>query len=512
VLDETGPVFNDKMAVNMRGATMYLYIPANSEPCEETIGELRLGASHSMLRMIDASGKPGVSTFRAKKLARDPRAMLSVMCQHSRLGNTFRFMVDDAAASVVPFMVGGGGAAGTKNISILPFVVGGNYYDPENADGASGGFFTYGSNGLRRLETDTECYGGELDDVEALVGTAANVHLPDGDHSFSQDARVNALAMRGSLNAAAPATLTVGSGLVYGVWTCGENVAFTTGNNNPLRWIGHYNQFWGHVMFNGKITGAQDFIKGGPTYLEIGNSADWGGFSGNVHVLEGQLLVNKLETFKPGTGVYVARRARAAFNRERLGDIGGNGEFAAGTGSLIFGNAGNRDFNGTDVIFDGAAISPGDMRPGIMTLTTGTRSVNLADATLNIRIDGFDLDKGRKPLYDILGDEFYDEMHDALYINGNGTVTLGADITVNVDVNPVFKIPRNGAEWVILTADGPITPGSYRGKGTAGIKQINNVSANQSTRWTVDAGTSVDGRDALILRCEFNNNTIIMVR
>ncbi|MCL1909931.1 MAG: hypothetical protein FWG05_03240 [Kiritimatiellaeota bacterium] len=317
--------------------------------------------------------------------------------------------------------------------------------------------------------------------------------------------------MKGNIDADVPAQLTVASGLLYGVHSVGANVTLATVGGNPLRFMSHHDHQYTSGSFAGKVTGTHDFIKAGAANLNLATTCDFSGFTGGLWVLQGEMRGQGSYIFNPGTPVHVSRRSMVSLHNERLGEISGNGEIQAASG-LIFGTAGKHDFNGTDVIFDGATVSPGDMRPGILRLTTGTRNVNIDDATFNIRIDGFDVDDGRKPAY-IHCDEFHDEMHDAVYINGDGPVTLGSDITANISVNPSFKIPRAGAEWVILTANGSIIPTNNKhSKGTAGFKQINSDTEGGSIRWTVDYDVSADGRDALILRCKFNNQSIIVIR
>jgi hypothetical protein len=513
-LDDSGATLNENLAVNLRGGNLSVFIPNSTAPVNETIGEINLDLAQSSLRLQQYSTEPGVSTFRVKNFKHAPNSFAFFMCQHSKLGNTFRFMVDNASTTLLADLVGGGGAANTKNISILPYFVGGNHYDLENADDARGGFLTYaGANGLRMLHPQNECYNGPLSDVENAVGTDANVLLPDGGATLTQDIAVNALAMNGNLLAETPATLTLASGLLYGGVDTSANITLTTGNANPLRWVSHFTHYHWNNFFSGKLVGSQDFIKAGPAFFHFANTADLSGFTGDIYVLRSRLYVAGQNKFNPGTRLHVARLGQANINHERLGDISGNGEIVPQNG-VIFGTAYAQEFNGNDVIFDGAAVSPGDMRPGIMRITTEGRNVNIANATLNIRIDGFDIDNGRQPTYNIYGDEMHDEMHDAIYINGTGPVAIGSDVNIHVTVNPDFKPPRGVAtSWVILTSNGSIIPASsYRRHGNAGIKSVTADDPHVNAKWTVDSGLSSDGREALILSCQIHASSLIMVR
>ncbi len=110
-------------------------------------------------------------------------------------GAVARFLLNTS-----PSLVGGGGAAGSTDISIVPGMVGSKNYRSEGHVDYSLSFLTYDSaTGFRPLDLDTEF----VQETDFPVGqtTAANVRVANGSSTVvSYETTINALLLQGAYN------------------------------------------------------------------------------------------------------------------------------------------------------------------------------------------------------------------------------------------------------------------------------------------------------------------------
>jgi fibronectin-binding autotransporter adhesin len=206
-----GDFLNDN-GLALRGATLTL--GKNGTDFHEHIGTLSQRGGLNTIAFIPVS----TGTFNtrplnlsAATLDRQDRAVLRATSTAGQFGgglsnSVVRVKFDDNGASLP--LIGGGGAAGTTNVSIVPFA-----FIDVNTTNAPPGFMTYDSGGLRPLafnEYDT-----------ALPADAVSDHnVRSGGLTVPAPQTINALSSLGTsmnLQGLSTSTLTITSGAVYGV-------------------------------------------------------------------------------------------------------------------------------------------------------------------------------------------------------------------------------------------------------------------------------------------------------
>ena len=140
-------------------------------------------------------------------------------------GAVARFLLDTP-----PALVGGGGAAGSTDISIVPGMVGSKNYRSEGHSDYSLSFLTYDpATGFRPLELDTEF----LQETDFPVGqtTSANVRVANGSATeVTDETTINALLLQGSYANTAETTVS-GAGPLH--ITSGQIIIGYHGQKTP---------------------------------------------------------------------------------------------------------------------------------------------------------------------------------------------------------------------------------------------------------------------------------------
>lgn len=292
-------------------------------------------------------------------------------------------------------LIGGGGSAGTTNISILPWAVGGI----TTTDGGST-FVTYDVNkGIRPLDVSTEfatnVVGGSVTDANVYVPAAANLNLEGAT-------TVNSLLMGSSSSVTGSNKLTVTSGAVFcnGLNTNPEpyidkELDFgTSAGVIGLRVTGNWVQF----NINGGISGS-----GGLTLHESVSSDDHGirinapcSYTGDTYIF-GRVCIASANVLPSGVrsgdvnldGVWEMRtdqtinglngsgvfRGRGSTYTITFGDNDADGSFAGsysdygtlnfvkiGAGTQRF--TGNFSFDGTTEVEEGTLLVDGNYSSG----------------------------------------------------------------------------------------------------------------------------------------------------
>jgi autotransporter-associated beta strand protein len=219
-LTNSGTNVNDRIAnsadLTTRGLTVAIGGNATAAT-SEVIGAVKLGNGTTIFTLTPNAAQP--ATLTASSFTRNNKSTLFV--RGTSLGAASAANVAQVYASTAPTLVGGGGAAGSTNISIVPWawgnVLAGNF---SNAN-----LITYGATGFRPLATTeyASAAGGSATDNVRL--TAATVALP----TATANALVYAPAAVGTVSGG---TLTLTSGaFLYSPTVSGTSSTVSAGLN-----------------------------------------------------------------------------------------------------------------------------------------------------------------------------------------------------------------------------------------------------------------------------------------
>lgn len=255
--------------------------------------------------------------------------------------------------------IGGGGASGTSNISIIPWAIG-SIIATDPSINAALSFVTYDAdNGFRPLNVATEYdiyangYSG------AVTGTDRNVRLPAGATvTFTGDNTINSLYMGTSANGATlngAGKLTVTSGAVFLAANTASTIAVPIDFGVAQGVIG----FWQGkgTIINASIAGSGGLVLYQPTLMPATGSGGTGvtlktpnTYTGDTYIL-GKIFVEAPNALPCGsrTGdVYLF--GIMEMNAGTINGLNGSGLLtrpSSGSGTILIGdNNANGDFTG----------------------------------------------------------------------------------------------------------------------------------------------------------------------
>ncbi len=166
----------------------------------ETVGNLTIGAGgRSFVTIATTPAAATIKTLQFGDLIRQNNAVVTF--RGDTLGTTATAR-NEIKFTTAPTLVGGGGAAGSTTISILPFARGGTA-----AANASTGFVTYAANGIRRLDNTTEFVQANndttarIDQAIATAGGATNYNVRSIPGTAGNATLVNTASSSVTLNA-----------------------------------------------------------------------------------------------------------------------------------------------------------------------------------------------------------------------------------------------------------------------------------------------------------------------
>jgi autotransporter-associated beta strand protein len=359
---------NGPAAANTAGNN---YVPT---ALTEKIGDVT-GAGTNNFTVSPASGVNLVTTLEIHSMARVDRGVFNFRSSVAGLGdgstvNRGRVMLDTALPSTD--FVGGGGAGGSKNISILTYGMGGT----STSDGGSG-FVTYGAEGFRMLAASEY----DLDPAGLVPGSPDNNVKLDVTVTNNATQTMNALQLgKGTSpndgNVAGTGTLNITSGVVLASGAnsaagnpqmCTNNLAF--GNAEAMIWT---NNFAG-LKITGQLTGSNGLTRAGLGASSGTNvvmlDADNSGLTGPLTLNGGRLQYNQ-NLALPGTGQIVA-------NSGGTSTVGGNA-----AASLEWGGA------GPGTMARDVAVNTGTMTFRINDAAVGSSQVSLGNFTIAGTISG----------------------------------------------------------------------------------------------------------------------------
>ncbi|MEZ0257843.1 MAG: beta strand repeat-containing protein, partial [Chthoniobacter sp.] len=370
------------------------FIGNKAAPASETLGGLTIQPTHtSFVTVMPDSAQTSTLSFSSIGVTTAstlPTGLVVLRGEH--LGAAPGAGVANIRLTTLPTLVGGGGAAGSKTMSILPYAVG-----DSSATGVGNSFVAYDVNGLRPL-ADTEYANNDF----TIPGANVNV---DSAATVSGAASVTSLRLKNGADITGSGSVTVTSGMLLqlpGVSNIrnaqldfGANavVLDIQGTTNISSSITGTNSVRGiDKLGNGRLilSGANTYA--GPTYvsegvlnIQNGSALGAGGsftnvllgavleVQGNIHVGNEGLLLQG-----PGLGSLPARGALRSISGNNIwdgavstqgasnigvdsGSLTINGTFSGnltkvGRGSLIFAKVWDSS-NGTGNITDGWLVS-----------------------------------------------------------------------------------------------------------------------------------------------------------
>jgi fibronectin-binding autotransporter adhesin len=281
--------FNDSATLTLNRGTLATLNNGIGSPVAvtETFGGLTFGGGANIVSMANAPGT-GTKTIQFGTLTRQNNAV--ALFRGDGFGPNAGSLASRNIIKITgtaPALIGGGGAEGTTNVSILPWARGGS---SSTSSGSS--FLTYdsGTQALRLLNTTTEfAQASAATNINTAVGanTDRNVRalIASGSATLlSGAATVNSLLVDNS-GATGTATyslgsntLTVGSGAVAFTFSANQDIVFGTGTlafgtQEAVVTTAGNGRFF---TLNANITGS-----GGATFFSYnGNLLSLGGISG----------------------------------------------------------------------------------------------------------------------------------------------------------------------------------------------------------------------------------------
>jgi autotransporter-associated beta strand protein len=309
----------------------------SSAPATETLGRLTAGTGLGMIHVQPDPAQPATLTFESFSYGTNGLGG-ALTFLGERLGATAGPGVASVRFTTVPALVGGGGAAGSTTLSLVPFAFGGH--------SEATGFVTYGSNGIRPLD-DSEY----LDDSFAQN---SNVRLTKAV-VLSQPAFVNSLKLEPGAQLSGPGRIELGSGMIFAGKSGAVSLASSglhLGGAKPLIFNA------GELAIHATVSGAgAGFRKRGAGRLVLGASKT---YAGPTVVEEGILRIENAGALgaagSPNDGTTIRWRS----SLELSGGIGVGAEVLTNEGR-IRNLAGDNAWSGEVLILGDVHVDSGSL-------------------------------------------------------------------------------------------------------------------------------------------------------
>lgn len=389
---------NDAARLRMAGGEFVLTGSSNAAATHETIGAITLAAGNAGTITVSPGYVTSQAELAAASLSREQGAVGLV--RGNNLGAAAGANTSRLFLATAPTLVGGGGAAGSTTISIVPYLIGG-----VTTTDVGSTFLTYGATGLRPLDASTEF----AQSLAAAVGTpAANVHSTASE-TLAGSQTINSLLMSGvksvgnTLTIPTGGTLTVSSGAILGGTTDPNSIGggFITG--------GTLNFGTAEGVVNGRTIASAITGSGGLTLA--GNLSGANTYTGVTSIYSTVSLVGSspLGAAGAGNGTVVHQGGSLLFNA-KTATINDDIQFIGignGASQINAINGGAATFNGDLTVGDGS--TPSDLKvTGSVTFNGGIRSnqttgtvpvtFNSSGSAIRITVNGVISDTGGAPL------------------------------------------------------------------------------------------------------------------
>jgi autotransporter-associated beta strand protein len=270
---------------------------AASAATSEFIGPLDIAGGSSVTVNASASGNLGTAAH-FSTLARVGRSAVLFRGNNPSLGGAPGAGTANVTFGAAPSLVGGGGAAGTTTVSILPYAYAATTLSGTAASGTE--LVTYGPNGIRPLAA------AEYATTLPSGVTAQNVKLSTST-AFTGPATINALVLDAdaSFTTGSTGTLTVNSGtvLVSNSTTIGPNIGIDfAGTEGHIIVTGSSSTT---LIMNGVVSGTNGLTKSGPGTVRLANSSNTITGPAGLTINEGTVEFRTMFNFGTLAGVTV---------------------------------------------------------------------------------------------------------------------------------------------------------------------------------------------------------------
>lgn len=488
----------------------------------ETIGELKFNSGANYLSG-EASGTTGIAAIIADNFTRSNNATVDArgraMGATASDRNQFRIGTAGNQTTFIGTLVGGGGAAATQNISIVPWGIGETLTATTTDTNMGNSLITYVSGaGFRALdfatEYDTIALAAATDnaraslsgaDLTGLVGTTVNALVL---HNADAAASTRAVTGTGAGQALAVTSGTMlftrdtaGAG-AYGINLGGFNSGITVGATNEyvIFVINPDSNITAKTLtatINSPLTSTADITKSGRGTLVLGTANTAGGNTKKTTINEGTLQIGDLDHIGGGTGGLVfaggtlqlgstfdvstddvSTRTISFLNGGGTLDTNGKNPIFAnslgsGSGSFTKTGAGNLTLNAATTLTGGTTITTGEITLGASN-AIGTGDLNIAaGADLNLGI--FNVTVGNVTTADSATNP----------ITGSGTITASGSTILNrgtfapILAGTTNLIKNTAAQTVTMSsASNSFTGFTQVVDGTLAIASIGNAGVN----------------------------------
>lgn len=335
----------DSAALNLRSGTLRLDVLASGAGTRaETAGQVTLtGASTIALAPLGGSTvRLNVAGF--ERPERGTLVVTGLGASGAGTGQLF--------SSAQPALVGGGGAAGATNISIVPYAVSGTT-----------SFVTYTAAGdVRALDISTE-YATTL-----TAGADRNVRLSSG--MLASAATVNSLWLESNTDLGGGGTLSIASGAVTAEYRTSLHPNLAFGAVEGVITVASSLPAAEGLTIHGNISGSNGVTKAGAgtLVLEYANT-----FTGPLTINSGLVQFTAENQLGAGTDAIVLNDRSAGLEYHGAGAGTLSRSLALNNGIGILRLANNYDVTG-DLTFTGNTSGPG----GLRVLATPTEKITLA--------------------------------------------------------------------------------------------------------------------------------------
>lgn len=382
-----------------------------------SIGTLHLSGARSAIGLTPGAS---VTTLRVNAIERDPYSTLSVVGSRNApigQGNARLTVTNDA--NILSSLSGGGGAAGTTTISILPWATAGNAISDsfvnaldEKYYGAEQGLVTYTSDGgFRALDKNTEYVAG----INAAASSHDNVRLTASE-TLQSGKSINALYIDADATADLGGnTLKLESGVLAGTNSRVQvsNGTLDFGERTGYVMLGRNNS----NAISARITG-KDMVFASQLNLTLSANNTW---TGRTVINSGTLVIAANNALPTGTDVRVDKTAALQIANNvtsRVASLSGNGlvQLGGSNAGLYIGQDESQSVQTSAItIGDGGVVTPGDASGYFQTdaLTLAASTYFQSGSMLQIEIAS--------------ASEF-----DSLIIQGDITVSAGATLVLSL--------------------------------------------------------------------------------
>jgi hypothetical protein len=424
----------DSASISCVGAAEIRLTTGRNSISEEVLGKVSL--NEGCLELWASADEGGSSTLTITELVRQPDTILIVGYETPEAESRVKLINDKV---VLDALVGGGGAEGSTNASIIPWVRGhggGHLYK-------AAGFLTYLSGeGFRELAKEQEYV--QDPNVSKPID---NVRIAAGDITVSESKTVNSLyfdppADLGTKNGLdlGGNTITVTSGAIsVASESYVSNGTLTTGGNRPLI-------ISGPIFMNAKLAGTGGLIYFGGDYPDLKLGSNENTLTGDYVVVNGAIRLGDVENNIPDS-VTIRLREDAELIVEGSESISG----LAGTGAVRFTTPGRSALmlgrcQGSAnrlVVGDGGEIHPGDVSKG-----QGLGTLVIWHPEDAKDYGSFDLEDGT------LFIDLAEGSHDALAFDSENKAANVVGGTLSVNLLNGYQ-PKLGTKWEIIKGTVP---------------------------------------------------------